>query len=314
MILFNKNILLASLILVTSIGYANEKDDNKLIDELKPIINKKTGKTVYSINNKNYEIDSLPKIYKSTLGLKRKRFLDLYLKYRLTLDSLQKEKLIYKKEIDKKIKSELDKIEYRGINQSALDKTVYTQKLTLEQIALEEVSKKEENLTQKIEQIYKNNQDKFKYPDTVELSLIVLKDKKKAEKILSDLNKTGITIKDFRDFASKNSIDRVSRMNDGYSGYMTKETAGEEIFNTVWNSSKLGLINKVLEKKKKFILIYTHKKIKAGVKTFDSVKEEIREKLLNNKKNRWIKDKFHEIIQKTKVKIYDNFENNQTFE
>ena len=324
MILPNKKLLLGTFLLIASIGCSNEKENKKileknttsttekikLIDGLKPVLD---SKIVYSINDKKYGIDSLPQIYSNTSGLQRKRFLDLYLKYKLTLDSLKLEQSLYKKKINAKLKLELDRIAYRGINQNILDKTVYSQKLTLEQIALEEVSKKEENLTQKMTQIYKTNQDKFKYPNTIELSFIVLKDKKKAEYIFSALNKTKITIQDFGKFAFKHSIDRVSRVNDGYAGYMTKETAGEETFNTIWNSPKLGLVNQILEKNKKFLLIYTHKKIKANIKNFDSVKEEIREKLLNNNRNKWIKEKYHNVIQKTKVKIYDSFENNQIF-
>lgn len=323
----NKIILLGTLLLNFSVGCSNEDNNKKnnllieknqtktsenlkLIDELKPII---VDKTIYSINQKKYEIDALPALYKETSGKKRKVFLELYLNYKITLESLLKEQSIYKKEIDNKIKTELDKISYRGINQNILDKTLYIQKLTLEQIALEEVSKTEENLTQQIEKIYENNKDKFKYSDTIELSFIVFKDKENAEEILVELNQGKKTIEEFAISASKHSMDRPTRLNDGYAGYMSQESAGNELFKSIWSYPKLGLINKVLEKEKKFLLLYIHKKLDSGMKNLDSLKGEIQENLLDSKRKRWIKEKYIRLMEKTEIKIYDSFENNQTF-
>jgi len=323
----NKIILLGILLLNFSVGCSNETNNKKndllseenqtktsenlkLIDELKPIV---IDKTIYSINQKKYGIDSLPALYKKSSGKKRKVFLDLYLNYKITLESLLKEQNIYKKEIDKKVKIELEKIHYRGINQNILDKTLYIQKLILEQIALEEVSKVEENLTQQIEKVYQKNKSKFKYSDTIELSFIVLKDKQKAEKILKELNQGKKTIEEFAIFASKYSIDRQTRINDGYAGYISKESAGNELFKAIWSYPTLGLVNQIFEKEKNFLIIYIHKRFKSGIRNFDSVKDEIREKLLNVKKKRWIKKKYMKLIEETKIKIYDSFENNQTF-
>jgi len=322
----NKFFLLGTLLLILSTGCSSEKENKKeslvedskyetiasteLIKELKTTI---PNKTIYSINNKNYQIDSLPNLYKEMSGKNRKLFLEAYLNYKVTLDTLIQEQNIYKKEIDEKIKKELEQISYRGINQNILDKTIYIQKLTLEKIALEEVSKKEENLTEKLAEFYANNRDKFKYSDNVEISFILLKEKNKAEAILKELNNTEITIHTFSKLASSNSIDPQTRINDGYAGYMSKDSAGDKLFDKVWSHSKLGLINEVLEKENKFLLIYIHKKIKSDIKIFDSVKDEIKEKLLRGKKNNWIKQKYNNLMEKTKIKIYDSFEDNQTF-
>jgi len=316
----NKFLFLGTLVLIFSIGCSNEKENKNLVEknntnitlinELKPISN---SKTVYSIDTKNYKIDTLPKNYLKLTGKKRKIFLDFYIKYKLTLDSLKEEQKEYKNLLDKKIKTELEKIDYRGINQSELEKILYIQRLKLEKIALKEVEKQEENLTKRVEQVYERNQNKFKYPNTVELSFIVLKDKKKALSILNQMDIKNTKISEFSLLANKNSTDKKSRFTNGYAGYMTESSAGSKLFNIIWKYNKLGLIGEVLEKKDKFLLVFILKKIKAGKRTLSDVSEEIKEKLLHKKRNIWIAKRYQKIINSTKVKIYDSFENNQTF-
>lgn len=323
MIKKSNSFLFGILILIFSIGCSNEEENkklveknstqinknSKLIDELKPIAN---SKIVYSINNKNYEIDALPKNYIELPGKARKFFLDSHIKYSLTLGSLLEEQKKYKKTLDKQIKNELDKIAYRGINQSELDKFLYIQRLKLEKIAIEEVANKEENLTQKIEKVYKRNKDKFKFSNTVELSFILLKDEKKALTLLNkmDVNKTNIT--EFSSFVKKNSLDAKSRSRNGYAGYMTEESAGAKLFNTIW-SHELGLVGEVLEQEDKFLLVFIHKKIKSGERTLSDVYSEIKEKLLLKKRNQWIHRVYQKNIKIKKIIIYDSFEKNQTF-
>ena len=318
-------VLFGILILIFSMGCSDEKenknlvkknissnndDDIKLIKELSSI---STSKIVYSINNKNYGIDSLPKTYIKLEGKARKVFLDFYIKYNLTLDSLKEEEREYKEILDKKIKIESDKIIYRGINQNELDKILYMQLLKLEQIAIEEVAKKEQNLTERIEKVYKKNQDKFKYPDTVELSFIVFKDNKKAVNILSEMGVKKINITEFSSFVKKNSVDTKSRLTSGYAGYMTEKSAGLKLFNDIWKQNNLGLIRKVLERDGKYLLVFIHKKIQAGERSLSDVSDQIKEKLLYKKRNIWISKLYQKNIKTKKVTIYDSFENNQTF-
>ena len=292
------------------IDSSSEEEDTQVSSELL----KEKFNYLYSINDINYNVDTLPELYTKVSGKKRKLFLDSYLNHKLVLDTLTNEQVQYKKLIDSCIDEELKKREIHGVAPDDLEKKILIQDITLRTVAREELANKESNLTAKIKQFYVDNKNDYIYPNHAEVSYIVSNDLNESKRILLELKKDKVTIKRFANFAKKNTLDMRLKAGGGYAGFVSKKLNGKEFFKPIWSSRNLGLIDKVLTKDEYFYIVYIHKKIEAGISKFEDVKDDIRKHLIHRGfVNKWINLKFNQVMKTTKVKIYDSFDSNISF-
>ena len=312
-------ITLGAIILALIVGCSENQQQNKENNqsqekkELSTDMSNEVINPLYAINNKEYDVKTLPLMYQNIKGQKRKLFLDKYINYKLTLDSLTKEQEIYQTQIDSNIKKELSFIADKGVVQDELIKTLLLQKITLETIGLEEVAKNRPSLDKEIDAFYKKHQKEYSYPNNIEISFIAVKDKNQSQELLNELKNKPFSIKKFALLAQENSLDIATGMNGGYAGFMTEEESGKTFFDTVWNIKKTGLVNHIIERDKRFFLIYIHKKNHANSSQLNQVKEDIREYLLKKARNKWIQLQYNKIMKTSKVKIFDSFEDNLTW-
>jgi len=312
-------ITLGAIILALIVGCSENQQQNKENNqsqekkELSTDMSNEVINPLYAINNKEYDVKTVPLMYQNIKGQKRKLFLDKYINYKLTLDSLTKEQEIYQTQIDSNIKKELSFIADKGVVQDELIKTLLLQKITLETIGLEEVAKNRPSLDKEIDAFYKKHQKEYSYPNNIEISFIAVKDKNQSQELLNELKNKPFSIKKFALLAQENSLDIATGMNGGYAGFMTEEESGKIFFDTVWNIKKIGLVNHIIERDKRFFLIYIHKKNHANSSQLNQVKEDIREYLLKKARNKWIQLQYNKIMKISKVKIFDSFEDNLTW-
>jgi len=287
-----------------------EEDNTQILSELL----KEKFNYLYSINDIDYSMDTLPALYTKVSGKKRKLFLDSYLNHKLVLDTLKKEQVKYKELIDLYIDRELKKRELHGLEPDSLEEKILTQDITLRTIAREELAKKESNLTAKIKQFYVDNKNDYIYPNHAEVSYIVSNDLNESQRILLELKKDKVTIKRFANFSKKNTLDVRLKAGGGYAGFVSEKLNGKEFFKPIWSSEKLGLVDKIFSKDEYFYIVYIHKKIGGGTSKFKDVKDDIRKHLIHKGfVNKWINLKFNQVLKKTKIKIYDSFDNNISF-
>ena len=287
-------------------------DKNKISNGLSKELEGEVIAPLYSIDGKKYSVETLPKMYQDIPGKKRKLFLDTYLNYKLTLDRLVKEQVVYKNEIDSNIKKELDFLNYKGVELDELLDIVLRQKTTLETIALEESAKLKPTLQKEINNFYESHKQDYHYPDNIEISFITSKDENKTQKILNELGSANVSVKRFATFAKKYSSDIRTKIDGGYVGFLTEKEGGKDFFSQLWTYSKKGLVDKVIREGEVFYIIYIHDKKSAGMSQLKDVESDIREHILRKDKNKWIRLRYNDLIEKTKVEIYDSFEENLT--
>ena len=283
-------------------------ENQKISEELKTSV----VDYIYTINGKKYAVDTLPNMYTKVSGKKRKLFIENYLNYTLSLETLVEEQKKYKKQIDENIKQEMKKNRHRGIVLDELQREILLKSIALHTIAREEIAKDRKDLDKKIKEFYTKNEKKYIYKRNIEVSYIRLKDEEKAKEILSKLTKEKVDIARFASFAREYSISKKMKVNSGYFGYLLEDEKHKDFFTTLWKS-KDGFVNKILKSEDSFMLVYIHKKREAGVKGFKDAKDEIRTNMLIRSVRVWINRHYRKIMKKTKVDIFDTFEDNKSF-
>lgn len=268
---------------------------------------------IYTIDGKKFGVDTLPKLYTKITGKKRKLFLEKYLNYTLSLNTLQAEQKEYKKQIDKYIKQEFEKKRYRGIILDELEKEILIKSITLRTIAREDMAKNRKNLDIKVQDFYTKNENKYRYEPNIEVSYIYFKKELKAKEVLSKLITKNVDITRFASFAREYSISKKMRFNSGYFGYLLEDKKHKEFFTELWKRKEIGFVDKVMKSNNIFILVYIHKKREAGVESFEEAKDTIRTNMLTKHVGVWINRHYRKIMKSTKVDIFDSFENNKSF-
>ncbi|MEI8355122.1 MAG: peptidylprolyl isomerase [Deltaproteobacteria bacterium] len=117
---------------------------------------------------------------------------------------------------------------------------------------------------------YDKNIEKFKTPDQVKASHILVKSEKEAQDILAQLKKGG----NFEELAKKNSTDATAAKG-GDLGWFSKGSMVPE-FEKVAFTLKEGQLSGIVKTQFGFHIIKVTGKRPAGVRPFDEVKEQIR--------------------------------------
>jgi parvulin-like peptidyl-prolyl isomerase len=115
---------------------------------------------------------------------------------------------------------------------------------------------------------YDMNQEKFNFPDSIEIANIIMKTQPEAEAILNQL-KSSINLDE--DFI------RVARENqqNGYMGWFGRGMAPDSIFNSAFQANPKTLIPHVVTSEHGFHVIYLLNKKSAGKLTYMEAKEKI---------------------------------------
>ncbi len=282
-----KKILLFFTIFSTSI-YATE-----LISD--------NSKTLFSINDINYTKNIFPKKFETFSIELQKRFASKYVFYKLLLDGLKLEQLEYKEKIEKNIKREENKQKRIGEILSPFKKMFFKQKIIVDTIAYNELLKENHNIDKEAYEFYKKNKRGFFYPKRVELSVIILDNKKLADKIIKKIDKNNIQL--FSKFAKKYSIDQVNAKHGGYIGLIVKKNTNN--FQVYYNAKENAILPKVLESNGKYIIAYILKKYSAEQKNFNAIKDDIKKYLLKKEIENWKSIRFKRL--KKKVTLKHNF-------
>jgi len=284
---------------ISSAIKVEQKDDNissKLLEDI-----------VYSINNKTYGMESLPHVYANSLPKEREKFLNIFINNKIMLDKLSEKQKLYKNEIDIKLGELKSEWKRRGFMLDTLSNIITIQKATLDIIAFAEVAKDDDNITDKVQAFYEDKKSEYYYPNGVEISLIVLDNRTKAEGILKDFNSTDKNNLDiFVSMVNKYSIDKAKKIQGGYGGFIT-EKSSKIFFDELWDNKEIGIYSKIIEYKKHYFIVYIHKRKEKGLMLFSDVKEDIKKYLLNDAKEFYLGATQRELLKSTNVTIYDKF-------
>jgi hypothetical protein len=286
-----------------------EKENQKISKELEDSM----VDYIYTVNGKKYGVNTLPSLYTKVSGKKRKLFIEKYLNYTLSLESLLEEQKKYKKEINRYIKQEFEKNRYRGIVLDELEKEILIKTITLRTIAREEMAKEIKDLDKKVKEFYSKNEKKYHYKRNIEISYIRRKDEKKIKDILAKLTKKKVDIRRFASFAKEYSLSKRMRFNSGYFGYLLEDKRHKEFFYELWKTKENGFVPRIIKSNESFMLVYIHQKRGVGLESFEDVKDTIRTDILSKRVGIWINRHYRKIMKNIIVDIFDTFENNKSF-
>ena len=300
MIKFIKKISSVVLIcsLATSIvcfAQTKQKEESKL----------STKKIIYSINNKAFGLETLPKAYGEAKGKERKKFLNLFINNKIVLDTLNKEQITYKKEINSELSKAEAEWKRKGIILDSLSKKVTVQKATLDLIAYLEVEKLDKNISKTVEKFYKDKKTEYLHENGIEISLIATKTKEEAKKLLKNKNDTAL----FERTWKKSILNKNKK--SSYGGFIT-EKSSKEFFDKLWKSKEIGVYSEIIKYKNNYFIVYIHQRKEKEILPFNEVKKDIKRYLLQAKKESFLGRKQKKALASSKVIIYDVFDNNYT--
>ena len=283
------------LLFILSYSYLNANESKQNTQKSSPTI-------LFSIDKKEYSTEIFPKEFEEFPKKTRFLFISKYLFYTLLLDELKNEQLTYASEIQKNINLEREENKRIGKLLSPLEKMFFNKKIITDTIAYNILLKEDSKIDYKIKEFYIQHKKDFFYPKRVELSLIVVKTKALALKIIKELKENN-NIKNFSKLAKKHSILK-SKLHGGYIGLIGEKGLSEVNFNILYNSKSNSLVEKILNNKEYYTIAYLLNKYPAEQKKLDQVSNEIKKHLLKNKIDLWKRNKFEIKKKETNVKLY----------
>ncbi len=312
----DKKLLLFFLSILISINGCTKSDKTKEsnISNIDRNISKKSIKdinktvpkdTVVSINGKYILKKDLPKEYNKLSYSEKKHFLSKYLYLKVALISLLDKEKEYQKEIKSELETRKTEAQKIGVHLDELQQILLNYNVIFDEIAYQEVLKKDKDIDKKVNEFYKKHEKEFSYPKTIEVSHISFRSKERAEKVLNELNQEkNITIDTFATFAKKYSEDLKTKFNGGYVGKIGKEQ-NKPFFDKLWKAEDNSLVKEIFEKDKYYHIIYVLKKHNAVKRTLKDERLNIIKFLLKDDIKKWKKETFKKSDKKTKVKVYD---------
>ncbi len=276
------------------------------------------------------------------LMLKDRVINELIVKKLLDQEIDKKHIKVSKEDMDKELKNIIDKVgskekfnellKQNGVSSAQFKKDlsdeVKIQKL-VDSLSVVSISDKD------AQKFYKENEDKFKNPDKVRASHILVSanyeelkakiaatpegkkmsaadldaavkkemaDKKaKADKLLAEAKKNP---KDFAKLAKENSDDTVSAKEGGDLGFFAKEEMVEPFANAAF-AMKPNTLSNVIQTPYGYHIILVTDRQKAGVEPFDKVKSEIKEFLTNQEKVKVLQQYVDTLKNQAKIEYND---------
>jgi len=257
-------------------------------------------RVLFTLNDKNYTTEIFPKEFKNFSKQEQLILISKYLFYKLLLQTLRPEQLTYKSLIQKNIQKEAKEIERVGKILLPPEKIFFKEKIIAETIAYNELLKTHLDLDKKAKEFYEEHKKEFFYPKRVEVSQIIVKEKKLALELIEKLKNNDIKL--FSKLARKHSISN-SKYKGGYIGFIGEKGTDKKSFNILWKSQSNHLVPQILEHGKYYSIVYLFNKDEPRQETFAEKKDEIKKFLLKKEIKLWNKEKFKIIKKETKVKL-----------
>ena len=171
----------------------------------------------------------------------------------------------------------------------------------------EERVKKEGIPEKELKAFYKDHFKEYNKPEQVRISHILVKDQKKAKEILAEAKKKGGNMRNWRQLVRKHSEDRATKVRGGDLRYFPKDTdkIAKPVVEAAFNLKKPGQIAGLVKTKEGYHIIRLTHRRKAFERSFEEVKDQIRQRILRHKRSKVIKDFVDELRNKAKVEIKD---------
>ncbi len=228
------------------------------------------------------ELDKLPPQYRQMANDPeiKKEFLNTLVTRNLLYQEGMRQKMLQEPEVQEKIAD-------------------FTKKVVVAALLDKEVNDKVKNISDKeLEKYYQEHQQEFQQPKQVRARHILLKDEKTADQVLARLKKG----EDFAKLARENST-CPSKSRGGELGFFTRQQMVKEFSDAAF-ALQPGEISPVVKTQFGYHIIQVEEVKKGRQQSFAEVKEQLREKIAAEKKNKYFNDYVAALKKQIKVQTY----------
>lgn len=231
------------------------------------------SKTLVTVNGHKIDDSIIPKGYERLDDTTRANLMEHLIKEELIQAELLKSPLVNNAEFRRAFEKQkrIAQKEYRRVSGKNLTKAQIRN--IKGSIALMLYQQKEFQKTrvsnQEVKDFYYNNQDKFQYPNSIEIANIIVKTKQEARNIIYQLKHAQNLDKEFIKLAREHK-------QNGYMGWFGEGMAPTNLFNIAYRAKPKTLITKPIKTKYGYHVVYLLNKKHAGKISYRDAKDKIR--------------------------------------
>ncbi len=256
------------------------------------------SKTLVTVNGHKVDDSIIPKGYEQLDDTKMAELMEHLIKeelihaYLLKSDivndpkfkeAFQKQKELAEKQYKKAAGKNLTKAQIRNIKGS------------IALIAYQQKEFKSTNITNsEIKDFYNNNQEKFNFPNSIEIANIITKTQKEAKSIIKRLTNAKDLNKEFIEIAKEYK-------QNGYMGWFGEGQAPQNLFDAAYKAKPKTLLKKPIETKHGYHVVYLLNKKEAGKISFEDSKQNIEQMLKKKKVMEALKNKIETLYGNAEI-------------
>lgn len=256
------------------------------------------GKTLVTVNGNKIDDSIIPKGYEKLDNTKRAELMEHLIKEELIHSSLLKSDIIKNPQFQKAFEEQkvLAGEQYKKASGKDLTKEqIRNIKGSIALMAYQQKQFKAINISDShVKNFYDNNNQKFNFPNSIEIANIITKTDKEAQSIIKRLQ----GIENFNEEFLK--ISKEYKQN-GYMGWFGEGQAPENLFNIAYKVKPKTLLKTPIETQHGHHVVYLLNKKSAGTISFDESKENIRQMLKKKKIMESLKDKIETLYGNAEI-------------
>lgn len=146
----------------------------------------------------------------------------------------------------------------------------------------------------KVKEFFNNNQDKFNFPNSIEIANIIVKTKQEAKNIIKQLKKASNLDKEFLKIAREHK-------QNGYMGWFGEGMTPKNLFDMAYKAKVKTLLKNPIKTKYGYHVVYLLNKKKAGKIPYSKAKENIRRMLKQKKVIQALEDKVNTLYGNAEI-------------
>ncbi len=256
------------------------------------------GKRLVTVNGHPISDEIIPKGYEKLDDSKRASLMEHLIKEELIHSYLLKQDLVKDpkfQEVFEKQKALAQK-QYKKVSGKSLTKEqIRNIKGSIALMLYQQNQLKKTTITQQeVRDFYNNNQEKFNFPDSIEIANIITKTKDEAKQLIKKLKKSKNLDQEFLQAAKEHK-------QNGYMGWFGRGMAPKNLFDAAYKAKVRTIIPHPIKTKHGYHVVYLLNKKTAGKVSFEEAKANIEQLLKQQKVIEKLEDKINTLYGNAEI-------------
>ncbi|MCH9740705.1 MAG: peptidyl-prolyl cis-trans isomerase [Epsilonproteobacteria bacterium] len=256
------------------------------------------SKTLVTVNGHKITDNIIPQGYEELDDTKKANLMEHLIKEELIHTHLLKQSFVNSSEFKEAFKQqkELAKEQYNKATGKTLnDEQIRNIKGSIALIMYQKQQLQATSIKDgEIKDFYNSNQDKFNFPNSIEIANIIVKTKENAQAIINRLKDDTNIDETFMKIAKEHK-------QNGYMGWFGEGMAPENLFNTAYKTKAKTLIKTPIQTKHGYHIVYLLNKKTAGKLSYNEAKENIGKMLKQQKVLKSLESKVNELYGNAEI-------------